>query len=88
MNPLKPIHSSFVNSRKNFMRMACTYLLQLRTNVSEERSASIIMVTRIGELGTLTVTSNRRTLRRNTTDNADSCDPDDGSATFLRNLDS
>jgi hypothetical protein len=35
------------------------------TDVSEELSASITMVTRIGELGTtLTVTSNRRTLRR------------------------
>jgi hypothetical protein len=36
-----------------------------RTDVSEERSASIIRVTRIGELGTLATTSNRRTLRRN-----------------------
>jgi hypothetical protein len=37
------------------------------TDVSEERSASFIRVTRIGELGiTLAVTSNRRTLRRNT----------------------
>jgi hypothetical protein len=37
------------------------------TNVSEELSASFIRVTRIGELGTtLVVTSNRRTLRRNT----------------------
>jgi hypothetical protein len=34
----------------------------VRTDVSEEHSASIIMVTRIGELGTLAVTSNRRTL--------------------------
>jgi hypothetical protein len=35
-----------------------------RTDVSEELSASIIRVTRIGELGTtLAVTSNRRTLR-------------------------
>jgi hypothetical protein len=35
------------------------------TDVSEEPSASIIRVTRIGELGTtLAVTSNRRTLRR------------------------
>jgi hypothetical protein len=32
-----------------------------RTDVSEERSASIIRVTRISELGTLAVTSNRRT---------------------------
>jgi hypothetical protein len=38
----------------------------VRTNVSEERIASIIGVTRIGELGTLAVTSNRSTLRRNT----------------------
>jgi hypothetical protein len=37
----------------------------VRIDVSEERSASIIKVTRIGELGTtLTVTSNRSTLRR------------------------
>jgi hypothetical protein len=39
--------------------------LLVRTDVSEELSASIIRVTRIGELGTLAVTSNRRTLRRN-----------------------
>jgi hypothetical protein len=38
----------------------------VRTDVSEELSASIIRVTRIGELGTLGVTSNRRTLRRDT----------------------
>jgi hypothetical protein len=38
----------------------------VRTNVSKEHSASIISVTRIGELGTtLAVTSNRNTLRRN-----------------------
>jgi hypothetical protein len=37
------------------------------TNVPEECSASIITVTRISELGTtLTLTSNRHTLRRNT----------------------
>jgi hypothetical protein len=35
----------------------------VRTEVSEELSASIIRVTRIGELRTLAVTSNRRTLR-------------------------
>jgi hypothetical protein len=36
----------------------------VRTDVSEERSASFIRVTRIGELGTtLAVTSNRRTIR-------------------------
>jgi hypothetical protein len=39
----------------------------VRADVSEEPSASIIRVTRIGELGTtLAVTSNRRTLQRNT----------------------
>jgi hypothetical protein len=38
----------------------------VRTEVSEELSASFIRVKRIGELGiTLAVTSNRRTLRRN-----------------------
>jgi hypothetical protein len=38
----------------------------VRTDVSEELSASFIRLTRIGELGTmLAVTSNRRTLRRN-----------------------
>jgi sulfur relay (sulfurtransferase) DsrC/TusE family protein len=40
----------------------------VRTDVSEELSASFITVTRIGELGTIrTVISNRRTLQRNTT---------------------
>jgi hypothetical protein len=38
----------------------------VRTDVSEELISSIIRVTIIGELGTLAVTSNRRTLRRNT----------------------
>jgi hypothetical protein len=39
----------------------------VRTDVSEELSATFIRVTRIGELGTtLAVTSNRRTFRRNT----------------------
>jgi hypothetical protein len=39
----------------------------VRTDVSEELIAYFIRVTRIGELGTtLAVTSNRRTLRRNT----------------------
>jgi hypothetical protein len=39
----------------------------VRTDVSEELSASFIRVTRIGELGTtLSVTRNRRMLRRNT----------------------
>jgi hypothetical protein len=39
----------------------------VRTDVSKELSASFIRVTGIGELGkTQAVTSNRRTLRRNT----------------------
>jgi hypothetical protein len=39
----------------------------VRTDVSEELSASFIRVTRIGELGTtLALTSNRRTLRSDT----------------------
>jgi hypothetical protein len=39
----------------------------VRTDVSEELSASFIRKTRLGELGTtLAATSNRRTLRRNT----------------------
>jgi hypothetical protein len=39
----------------------------VRTDFSEELSASFIRVTRIDELGTtLALTSNRRTLRRNT----------------------
>jgi hypothetical protein len=52
----------------------------VRTDVSEELSASIMRVTRIGELGTLAVTSNRCTLQRNL------CCLDDGGATFLRNV--
>jgi hypothetical protein len=35
------------------------------TDVSGERIASIIKMVRIGELGTLAMTSNRRNLRRN-----------------------
>jgi hypothetical protein len=39
----------------------------VRSDVSEELSASFIRVTRVGELGiTLAVASNRRALRRNT----------------------
>jgi hypothetical protein len=55
----------------------------VRTDVSEELSASIIRVTRIGDLGTLAVTSNRRTLRSYFND---SCHPDEGGARFLRNI--
>jgi demethoxyubiquinone hydroxylase (CLK1/Coq7/Cat5 family) len=50
----------------------------VRTEVSKEHSASIVRVTRIGEVGMLAVTSNRRTLRRNT----------NLRLTFLRNVDS
>jgi hypothetical protein len=58
-------------SRRWLSRMASSGMLRLvalvRTDVSEELSASFIRVTGIGELGTtLAVTSNRRTLRRNT----------------------
>jgi hypothetical protein len=38
----------------------------VKTDVSEELRVSFIRVTRIDELGTLAVTSNRSTLRRNT----------------------
>jgi hypothetical protein len=64
----------------------------VRTDISEELSASFIRVTGIGELGTmLAVTSNRRTLRRNTkiflrSEFTDSCHPDEGGAKFLRNV--
>jgi hypothetical protein len=44
--------------------MLCRVAL-IRTNVSEEISASFIRMTRIGELGTLAITSNRRMLQRN-----------------------
>jgi hypothetical protein len=52
-------------------RMASSGILRrvalVKTDVSEELGASFIRVIRIGEIGiTLSVTSNRRTLRRNT----------------------
>jgi hypothetical protein len=54
--------------------MASAGILRLvavvRTNVSEELSASIIRVTTIGELGTLAVTSNRRMLWHNIPEDA------------------
>jgi hypothetical protein len=65
--------------------MLCRVAL-VRTDVSAELGASTIKVTRIGELGTtLAVTSNRRTLRRNT-DFTDSYHPDDGGTKFLGNV--
>jgi hypothetical protein len=58
----------------------------VRTDVSDEPRASFIRMTRICELGTtLTATSNRRTLRRNTKF-TDSFHPDEGGASFLRNV--
>jgi hypothetical protein len=54
----------------------------VRTDVSEELSASIIRMTRIGELGTtLVITSNRRTSWF-----TDYCHPDEGGVKFLRNI--
>jgi hypothetical protein len=58
----------------------------VRTYVSDELSACVIRVTRIGDLGTeLAVTCSPRTLRSNTM-LADSCHSDDGSYTFLRTV--
>jgi hypothetical protein len=58
------------------------------TDVSEELNVSIIRVTIIGQLGSLAVTSNRRTLQRNTKLLLVHrfCHPDDGGAKFLRNV--
>jgi hypothetical protein len=61
----------------------------IRTDVSEELSASIIRVSRICEIGTLAVTSYRRMLRRITKSCfwlADFCHPHDGGDAFLRNV--
>jgi hypothetical protein len=63
--------SSCSHSRMKEKRMVSSGMLRLvalvRTDVTEELSASFVKVTRIGELGTtLAVTSNRRALRRNT----------------------
>jgi hypothetical protein len=52
---------------KNAVFWDVTPVALVRTDVLEERSASIIRVTLIGELGTtLAVSSNRLTLRKNT----------------------
>jgi hypothetical protein len=57
----------------------------VRTDVSKELSAFFIRVTSIGEIGTtLAVTSNRRTLRRNT--KRYSCHPDERGSKFLRKV--
>jgi hypothetical protein len=60
----------WLQSGRDLFRMASSSMLHhvaiVRTDVSVELRASIIRVTRIGELGTmLAVTSNRRTLQRN-----------------------
>jgi hypothetical protein len=60
-----------ITNKQCVWRIASSGMLRrvalVRTDVSEERSASFIKVTRIGELGTtLAVTNNRRTLWRNT----------------------
>jgi hypothetical protein len=54
----------------------------VRTDVTKELNPSFIRVTRIGELGTLAVNSNRRTLRRN----AKYWHPDEGGAKVPPNL--
>jgi hypothetical protein len=59
----------------------------VRTEVSEEHIAANITVKRFCELGTmLAVTSNWSTMRRITTYLGESWHPDDGGATFLRNV--
>jgi hypothetical protein len=66
----------------------------VRADVSEERSASFIRVTRIGELETtLDITRNRRKLGRNTSVHrlhcsyfTDSCYSDEGGTMFLQNV--
>jgi hypothetical protein len=60
-----PSHELCIN-RIEPSGMLC-HVANIRTDVSEELSASFIRVSTIGELGTmLAITSNRRTLRRNT----------------------
>jgi hypothetical protein len=71
----------------------CGSVALVRTDVSEEFTTSIIMATRIGELGTtLAVTSNRSTQRPTLAIYcyrcswfSDSSYPDNGDDTFLRN---
>jgi hypothetical protein len=62
---------SLKRRQKGTWRMPSSGMLRrvafVRTDVSEERSASVIREIRIGELGTtLAITSSRRTLRRST----------------------
>jgi hypothetical protein len=65
------INELATNSKnKNIRRTSSSGILHhvalVRTNVSEEHRASIIRMSRIGKLATLTVTGNRRKLRRDT----------------------
>jgi hypothetical protein len=53
----------------------------VRTYVSEELTASVIRVTRIGELGTTLVVT-----RNCCSYSTDSCHPDNAGAVFLRNV--
>jgi hypothetical protein len=64
-----------------------------KKHVSEERIASILRVTKFGELRMLAVTSNRRMLLAsvagywyNCSYLTDPCHPDDGGDIFLRNI--
>jgi hypothetical protein len=62
----------FCDLRKSLQRrMLISGMLRrvalVRTDASGDHISSIIRVTKIVELGTLTVTSNRRTQRRNAT---------------------
>jgi hypothetical protein len=63
-------HWCWVLTKESRWRLASSGMLRrvalVRTDVSEEPSAPIIRVRRIGELGTLAVSSNGRTLWRNT----------------------
>jgi hypothetical protein len=70
---LSDSNADYQEANKQFLkrRMVSSGMLRgvglIRTDISEELSASFIRVTKIGELGTtLAVTSNRRTLRRYT----------------------
>jgi hypothetical protein len=60
----------------------------VRTDVSEEPSASFIRVTRIGELGTTQAATNASVASCSLccSEFTDSCHPDEGGARFLRNV--
>jgi hypothetical protein len=61
---LKAFFTDPVLQRKTPSFGILRHVVFLRTDVSEERSTFIIRVTRISELGTSAVTSNRRMLQR------------------------